>query len=84
MARSSNAALPLLWIATSVKARDHHEGANFDAEEEAVREFTQTRAPNISKNNWKLVGILLQTEDSSFNFFAKTHPKARTPASYQF
>src|SRR6266849_467748 len=38
--RNSNASLPLLWIATSVKTRDHYQGANFDAEEETVRKFT--------------------------------------------
>jgi hypothetical protein len=34
---------------------------------------------NISKNYRELVGIFLQTEDGSFNFFAKTHSKAGMP-----
>lgn len=59
-----------------MKTRDHYKGANFDAEEETVRKFTQSCTMHISKNHWELVGVLLQTEDSSFNFFAKTRPKA--------
>jgi hypothetical protein len=42
-----------------VKTRDHHKGADFDAEEEAVRKFTQTRTMHIPKHDRKLVRILL-------------------------
>jgi hypothetical protein len=75
----SNAPFPPLWIAASVKTRDHYQGTNFDAEEKSVREFTQTCTMHISKNDRELVGVPPQTEDSSFNFFAKTHSKAGMP-----
>jgi len=60
-----------------VKTRDHYKGVNFNAKEETVRKFTQTCTMHISKNERELVGILLQTEDGRFNFFAKTRPEGR-------
>jgi len=30
---------------------------------------------HISKNDWELVRVLLQTQDSRFNFFEKTRPQ---------
>jgi len=59
-----------------METRDHYERADFDAEEEAVRKFTQTRTMHIPKHDRKLVRTLLQTEDGSFNFFAKARPEA--------
>jgi hypothetical protein len=59
-----------------VKTREHYEGADFDAEEETVGKITQTCAMHIPKNYRELVRVLLQTEDSSFNFLAKTRPEA--------
>jgi len=58
-----------------MKTRDHYQSANFDAEEETVRKFTQTCTMHILKNHRELVRVLLQTKDNRFNFLAKTHPK---------
>jgi len=58
-----------------VKTCDHYKSVNFNAEEETVRKFTQTCTMHISKNDWELVRVLLQTVDGNFNFFAKTRPK---------
>ncbi len=63
-----------------MKTRDHFKHVNFDAIEQTVRKFAQTCAMHISKHDWELVVILLQTENSSFNLLAKTRPKTRTPA----
>jgi hypothetical protein len=68
-----------LWIAASVKARDHDKDVNFCSEKESVRKFTQTRTMHISKNRRELVRILLQTQDGSLNFFEKASPETALP-----
>jgi hypothetical protein len=62
-----------------VETCDHYKGGDFDAEEETVSEFMQTCTMHISENHRELVRVLLQTEDSSFNFFAEARPKAWMP-----
>lgn len=66
-----------------MKTRDHYNGANFDAEKETVRKFAQTCAMHFSKNDREVMRVLLQAEDSRFNFFAKTRPEAGCFPSYQ-
>jgi len=62
-----------------METRDHYESTDFDAEEKTVRKFTQARTTHISKDHLELLRIFLQSEDSCFNFFAKTHPQAAMP-----
>ena len=62
-----------------MKTRDHYKGVGFDAKEEAIREFMQSRAMHVSKNDWELVRVLPHTEHSLSNFFSKAHPEAREP-----
>jgi hypothetical protein len=62
-----------------MKTRDHFKHLNFDAIEQTVWKFTQTRAMHIPKNDRELMRIFPQTENDRFNFFAKARPQAGTP-----